>query len=625
MSIIDTLITDRTQADVTKLKSLLSKPKVMWTNEEWSEFLLAKDKGAYNATDLNRVQEAMEYLAERFRGYGYNVPEIKRPSITEVIPGTSRLPEGYMELEYIESSGTQYIDTGFIPNQDTRVVLDVQMQAENDSLAANDVFGARTSASSKAYAVQWNTANNYFQHFYNNGYNNLDFGDFAARQVIDMDKNALSIGGVSHERTYASFQGDYTLYLFALNGAGTAQFFSKMRVHSCQIYDNDTLIRDYVPCLNPSNEVGLYDMVNGLFYGNAGSGEFIAGYLPTIDKNTLLLLHGEAIEDASPKAAAITNSGVTVSATQSVFGGSSLYFNGSSRLDVNIADIGLDLNGDWTIDFWKYATANTNTSAYVCMPNGQRGFVIGSPSGGYNRIFAGDTGGDWTFIPVSDIGVATINAWEHIAVVKKDATIYAFENGVLYATIATSGTITMTDVLTIGYRSTTTNTGGFTGYLDELRISNVARWTSDFTPPDVAYYADETNIPSQTIVRDYWKIGDIPRKEQMELYLTNLGYVKNVLGLLKSTPESPSVMDYLSYVEANNIEQILADIEFVITHTIQSMARLNAFVFVSGYRPFPSSASDYGRTWDDIDALDLNWDDLDDGEAWYTMQYGVIK
>ena len=187
------------------------------------------------------------------------------------------LPSGYTQVEYIESSGTQCIDSMFKPNQDTRVVLDFQMTAENSDLSANVVFGARSSASSKAFAVQWNTSNDNFQHFYNNGYDNLDFGNFDIRQVAEMNKNVFSLNGETHTRTYASFQCAYTLYLFALNNAGTVAFYSKMRLYSCQIYDNGTLIRDYVPCLNPSGTAGLYDMVNGVFYGNAGTGSFSVG------------------------------------------------------------------------------------------------------------------------------------------------------------------------------------------------------------------------------------------------------------------------------------------------------------------------------------------------------------
>lgn len=48
-------------------------------------------------------------------------------------------------------------------------------------------------------------------------------------------------------------------------------------LYSCQIYDNDVLIRDYVPCQGPSGDIGLYDTENNQFYGNAGTGTFTAG------------------------------------------------------------------------------------------------------------------------------------------------------------------------------------------------------------------------------------------------------------------------------------------------------------------------------------------------------------
>lgn len=70
MSILDTLITDRTAADVARAEELSAKGISGMTPAELAEYL-AGMKGAYNAADLNRVNEAMEYLAERFRGYGY--------------------------------------------------------------------------------------------------------------------------------------------------------------------------------------------------------------------------------------------------------------------------------------------------------------------------------------------------------------------------------------------------------------------------------------------------------------------------------------------------------------------------------------------------------------------------
>lgn len=71
MSVIDTLITDRTQADESRAEQLAAKGWAKMTaadREEW----LASD-GAYNATDLNRVGEAMKYIAEELREYALSV------------------------------------------------------------------------------------------------------------------------------------------------------------------------------------------------------------------------------------------------------------------------------------------------------------------------------------------------------------------------------------------------------------------------------------------------------------------------------------------------------------------------------------------------------------------------
>lgn len=70
MSIIDTLITDRTQSDVTRWRTLHDKGWVGMTADEKAEWS-AGVRGAYNATDLNRVGEAIEYIADLFSGFGF--------------------------------------------------------------------------------------------------------------------------------------------------------------------------------------------------------------------------------------------------------------------------------------------------------------------------------------------------------------------------------------------------------------------------------------------------------------------------------------------------------------------------------------------------------------------------
>lgn len=73
MSVIDTLITDRTVADTAAVKALNSAGLADWTAEQTAAYL-AGMKGSYNASDLNRVGEACAYLYGLFTGYGYDVP-----------------------------------------------------------------------------------------------------------------------------------------------------------------------------------------------------------------------------------------------------------------------------------------------------------------------------------------------------------------------------------------------------------------------------------------------------------------------------------------------------------------------------------------------------------------------
>lgn len=73
-----------------------------------------------------------------------------------------------------------------------------------------------------------------------------------------------------------------------------------MRLYSCKIwktitYEGTPLVRDFIPCKNASGEVGLWDDVNSVFYGNAGTGTFIAGELPALTAHKTLV-NGTAYE-----------------------------------------------------------------------------------------------------------------------------------------------------------------------------------------------------------------------------------------------------------------------------------------------------------------------------------------
>ena len=206
---------------------------------------------------------------------GKEVVETIVEETVEVPNPNIRLPEGYKELEWIESTGTQYIDTGFKPNQNTRVVIDAQMTASGTQF----LFGARGGSSesyNKSYAVLLN-ATGKFRSDYNGSNVVFDSIVVTDRWTVDKNKNVCQIGNLSAISTESAFQSPYNLFLFAINEGGTAAYFAKMKSSGGKVYDNGTFIGDYVPSINLDGKIGFYSLVDGAFHGNAGSGEFIAG------------------------------------------------------------------------------------------------------------------------------------------------------------------------------------------------------------------------------------------------------------------------------------------------------------------------------------------------------------
>lgn len=187
-------------------------------------------------------------------------------------PPKVKLPSGYKQLEYIQSSGTQYIDTGFIPNQDSRLIIDVQLLATS---GYPSIFGTRNSNG----WMFWCYANSATEIIY--GYDSNKFRatcTMSDRLLIDANKNIFLVnGGALITDTARSFTAKGNLYLHATNNAETLQYVSQMKSYFCKLYDNGTLIRDFIPCSNPSGAIGLYDLANNKFYANAGTGVFTAG------------------------------------------------------------------------------------------------------------------------------------------------------------------------------------------------------------------------------------------------------------------------------------------------------------------------------------------------------------
>ena len=97
--------------------------------------------------------------------------------------------------------------------------------------------------------------------------------------VIRFNKTSCVINNVNKGNFNAT--NNFTTNNMTIFKAATApsQYYDcNIRIYYCKIWDNNILFRNFIPCYRKSDNVaGLYDLVNGVFYTNAGTGTFIKG------------------------------------------------------------------------------------------------------------------------------------------------------------------------------------------------------------------------------------------------------------------------------------------------------------------------------------------------------------
>ena len=188
--------------------------------------------------------------------------------------GPEILPNEYTRVSYIASSGSQYIDTNFIPNQDTK--LEIHLTTKTISGDVNrSIFGSRTGATSNHYGMTIGGNNCWWIGYGTFNGNTAQAVSSNTEYTIVKNKNVTTINGTQMTpATAQTFTCPSNLYLFGMDQNGIA-FKSSIKLHSCRIFNNGVLTRCFIPCYkNSDNTIGLYDMVNDILYTNAGTGTF---------------------------------------------------------------------------------------------------------------------------------------------------------------------------------------------------------------------------------------------------------------------------------------------------------------------------------------------------------------
>ena len=184
------------------------------------------------------------------------------------------------------------------------------------------------------------------------------------------------------------------------------------------------------------------------------------------------------------------------STSQNKIGASSIYFDGSGDY-INVSnnekwEVG---TSDFTIEMWaKIATNSSNFSGLLTMGDTQVSLRLNSQG----RVqFLQDHGGTRGNTSDGDTNGTNLrdNAWHHVAVVRHGTLWNLYVDGTSeYSGTGMSGDIDDIDVVHIGKRTDSSSDHFLNGYLDEIRMSRSARYTSNFTAPTVAFINDPNTL-----------------------------------------------------------------------------------------------------------------------------------
>jgi len=175
-------------------------------------------------------------------------------------------------VEYLESSGTQYIDTGIAPSNITPIAKLKFIPTQQYSSGNYGIFGC------------WGANNTRFQVFYNSiGIGTYVSKSWQANTTYEVELNgkipSATINGTVETTGYSNANGfsSDNMYLFTRNNGDTADNGVPLKLYYCKIWNNDTLVRDFIPVLDNNGRPALYDNVSGQLFYNLGSGEFTYG------------------------------------------------------------------------------------------------------------------------------------------------------------------------------------------------------------------------------------------------------------------------------------------------------------------------------------------------------------
>lgn len=330
------------------------------------------------------------------------------------------------------------------------------------------------------------------------------------------NKLELYDGGSTYTSTVT--MATNTWYHLAISRSGTSLKVYRDGTEVMSATNSRSLSDNSSIAIGSSYEFTSTNSVNGWIdeFRVSSTARYTAGFTPsatpfTNDVNTLLLLHCNNINGGTtfvddigtnliPRTpSTITASGnAKISTAQSKFGGSSILLDGTDDyLTIAQTDnFNFGTTGNFTIEFWIYFTSWTAPREVSVWegrtPSGSNGseliFLYTATTLGW-YVYKNSGTRTSTGVPYM-----TANTWQHVALVRNGTNLQIYIDGTARGTPSTTDSFNYSHAshILIGVDTDINRDGN--GYIDEYRVSNVARYTGNFTPSGSAFVNDSNTV-----------------------------------------------------------------------------------------------------------------------------------